>query len=299
MELPSSIPIRLPDMTLFNVDISGISYLLIKDLKYLLYQQGVGVFPRKIKLIHKHRILGDVEDLSTLQLRPGEPICLVIRVLDDEKAWMKWDEFMSSVPKHNAINIPIHATMRLQFHQNQIGHVVFTPCMVDFNELGTLVAQKEEIGKWMDLPLQERVLLLQVEESLELRLESVRYDMEKERQGCADSWQRYTSLPPISCGMTVTPFYQALPHELVLTPHKPLQYNTHYAVVLLNNIPTVPWQHPVSSWHYLSSGIGEDKVIIFRTERQPTNNRLTVVKGMGGGGGGMGTRSNSGLSVMS
>lgn len=271
MEKGKTIPVKLPDATLFDVDLSGISYILVKDLKLLMYQQGIPVLPDRMKLIHQNRPLGDVEAVFDLKCSESEPLHLVVRIIDGLQLLLSYDEFIAaSHPKHSAINVPVASSISIVFKANQMGHMVYTPTLAHHEELRTLVPEKP-LANASELSVSERVVLVQVDENLELRLDEIRYQMDSYGSLCGDpnSWQRYTSHSPIGCEISITPFYEPLPHELTLKPLKPLRFNTFYAVVLLNNVPTVPAQHPNEFWQYLATAIGSDKLIIFRTERPP------------------------------
>jgi hypothetical protein len=47
-----------------------------------------------------------------------------------------------------------------------------------------------------------------------------------------------------------------------------LAYNTTYAILLGNHVPTVPLRYHPSDYDFLVEGIGEDKLFLFKTEKE-------------------------------
>lgn len=59
---------------------------------------------------------------------------------------------------------------------------------------------------------------------------------------------------------------------LKIQPYLPLQYETNYALVLCNNVPTVPVEMFDSPWmSFTVGGTSEDKVVLFRTVSAPSD----------------------------
>jgi hypothetical protein len=239
----SKITVRLPDFTLFTLNITGITCILVKDLKLILFEKGINVLPSRMKLVFRNRCLGDVEVVQDLNLTHCDSLQLIIKVTEDAPLLLNYDEFIaSSVPKHNAVNVPIDSAIKISFKPNRMGQVIYTPSLLHYKELQTLFPSKQAIS---DTDVPERVLLLQVDATLELRLESLLYSMEGSHQVLQHNWQRYSSHPPISCA------------------------NRHYALLLCHNVPVVPMeqQQELSVLDYLAAGIGRDKLVLFRTEK--------------------------------
>jgi hypothetical protein len=263
----SKITVRLPDFTLFTLNITGITCILVKDLKLILFEKGINVLPSRMKLVFRNRCLGDVEVVQDLNLTHCDSLQLIIKVTEDAPLLLNYDEFIaSSVPKHNAVNVPIDSAIKISFKPNRMGQVIYTPSLLHYKELQTLFPSKQAIS---DTDVPERVLLLQVDATLELRLESLLYSMEGSHQVLQHNWQRYSSHPPISCAISASPWHASWPHEVSLQPCQPLQHNRHYALLLCHNVPVVPMeqQQELSVLDYLAAGIGRDKLVLFRTEK--------------------------------
>ncbi len=122
-------------------------------------------------------------------------------------------------------------------------------------------------------PRAEGLLLLRVDEYLELHLGDVRYSVNSALnydydRGDNNSWQRYTSVCPVPCVLSSS-FQKDCPTcEVVMRPCAPLARNTNYAVLLCNNVPTVPVGLQDSTpFAFMSLGVGDDRLFLFRTEK--------------------------------
>eukprot|EP01039_Chlorochromonas_danica_P009913 gene9913-10964_t len=271
-----SLPVRLPDGSIFYAKVAGLAFLLVSDLKLLLYRQGVPIRPDRMKLVHQHRCLSEVESLDGTIVTEENPLYLILRVIEDQPLLVSYDDFLlSSYPKHSVINVSVNVEIRIVLQANAMDHMVFTPSLAHSSEMETLLPITNRAltvkERWTDATFYERVLLLQVDDSFEVKWENLRYDMSRRRpiEANPDSWQRYTRHLPIPCELSIPSIVDPLPHEVRLRPCQPLHHNTHYAVLLCHNVPTIPLRGRNEDWRFFSAGIGQDKVIIFRTEKSP------------------------------
>jgi hypothetical protein len=189
--------VRLPDCSRFGADVTGISYLLAKDFKYLLYQQGVCIPPACIKLLYKHRLLGDVEMINEIEDSEMHPIEVIAKVTGEDSWLLHYDDFiLRTVPKHQASNVSIHTSIKVVLQANPMGHIIYTPSLLHHAELATLIPTTDNPTSHVDssATFSERIMLLEVEEFLDTKLEKLRIDMGSEPAPTAISqcWQRYS-----------------------------------------------------------------------------------------------------------
>lgn len=298
---------QLPSYELYDLDATGLSGLFVKDIKRRLQQvAALHVLPARMKFVYNGRALKDQEIIGDIGFSTGDIIQVIIRVVEQEAIYSGYDEFIeSSYPKHLAINVSIHVHIRIALKANSFGHILYTPALMDYKLLYTMSSgfHRDELlttntgnlippphanrlehrpyrttHRWIDIHFTRRVFLLKVEDNLDLTIDQMRYnllDITKRGyttalngEGDLHSWQRYTKEMPIDCDLSVSPHEERLPHSITLHPLQPLEHNTTYAILLCNHVPTVPVHYPHDDFDFLADGVGEDKLIVFKTEKE-------------------------------
>lgn len=269
----------------------------VTDLKNKISELSKGMDPRRIRIVYKLKEYKDNEDLSFIDTIPNCILQVVYRMVnvDDEQTQMEYSGFITSFsPTEGCVTVPVTDSIRIHLAPNGFGHVIRIAALLDDSMLplrhsGDMlaqlkgdIAQAKERGfcQWTDQTHMERILLLEVDDHLDLRLESIRYYTYGVNAGyCGGdhhSWQRYTKNYPVECKITVTDVHEEEGggeehHLITLQPYAPLKYSTSYALLLGNNVPTVPVGSITAPWTaFAMGGVNEDKLFIFRTERKPS-----------------------------
>lgn len=285
---------RLPNAEIMTLDISGLESLYIRDLKQKLSQEGCPIPASKMKLVFKHRGIEDRELIGDVCLQDGDLVFIVLSTTHREAYYPKYDDFiLITNPKHLAVNVPVDAVITVSLKMSSMNQAIYTnalmsDCPVRSLRSGNMVANllndttmAEDRGyrQWTKAEVaHSQVLLLQVADDLDLRLNDLRYDVSGINAGYdggdMHSWQRYTKSMPIECTVLVSHFNDAWPHSIRVQPADPLAYNTQYALLLANNVPVVSATFPHYSVEFFSECIGDDKLIIFKTEKKPKGPRV-------------------------
>lgn len=266
------------------------------DLKNKICEMCSGMDPRRLRLLHKYEELTDQESLTVIQDSPDCVLQVVYRMVEvaEESTQMEYKGFIRSVsPAEGAINVPVTSTIVVHIAPNELGHVIRVPALLEYTALplrhsGDMVAElkgnrkdaaRRGFQQWTDRTQMERILLLEVDDHLDLRLEGIRYYTYGINAGYHGgdfhSWQRYTRSYPVECRVTVTDLHEddggGDEHHLVtLRPYEPLKHSTSYALLLCNNVPTVPAGSITAPWTaFTMGGTNEDKLFIFRAEKAP------------------------------
>lgn len=296
IETTSIIQFKLPTYEMLDMEVANSrNYnLRIIDIKRKLVDTGrlIGN-PHRIRLMYKGEELQDNQKLSTLWLKE-EPVEVVIRMIgppEEIRQFSKYDDFVTSVdPKDGTINIPLNVTITIEFGPNEQSNVVFIPGLINsatqprpINEGNMLdffhghieTAAKYGYKQWGSTEhsrLQERVLLIEVDNDIDLHLEQIRYDADgalnyQYDRGDWRSWQRYTHTEPVQCQLSST-FKKDQPTcTLTMQPYSPLKLNQKYAILLCNNVPTIPLTVQESDLYaFIPDGVNEDKLYFFKTE---------------------------------
>lgn len=293
---------QLPSQDVHEVDLRGLENLFIRDLKQKLFRNGVGIPPSRMKILFKNRALEDREIIGDVGFQNHDLVYLILRVTknDSSPVYVKYEDFvMSTSPKHLSINVPIDVTVTILLQADQLGRAVYTPALVDPKILPTLhsgnmlenfgnnmkQAMRRGYRKWADMSVHHRIVLLRVDENLEHHFLELRYDVEERNEGYDGgddcSWQRYTQHPPVDCRVNIPRFSDVMPHAVKIHPIEPLLLNTNYAVLLMNNVPTVPKETTAASvMDFMLDGTTNDYLILFRTEQQrqsdsPSSNNVS------------------------
>lgn len=278
---------KLPTMEIIKVNIHEIDMIFVKDLKRFLYQKHSMLHPLRLKLIYNHQVLQDMTAMSELNLQENDMIEIILKTINVEPIFFTYNEFITShYPSHLSINIPIDSKFHISFKHNLSHHQINFPSFLDYQHtLQTIYSgnmesttslspgMNQSMGfvKWVNHRYSQKIFLLIVDEFLDTKLDRIRYDVHGVNVGYCEgdyhSWQRYTRQMPIECEITIPSMESPLPHIIEIKPCRSLLYDTPYALVLQNNIPTIPTNtHPIN-YDFMPSGIGEDKVIIFKTEK--------------------------------
>ena len=142
-------------------------------------------------------------------------------------------------------------------------------------------AKARGFKQWTTKKFQSRIHLLELTENIRNvdllieRMESARYSFNGINDGYTygddDSWQRYTSLEPIECRITLSDEYDIFSSladdESIITlkPYEPLKYNQTYIIYVGNSIPIVPNSLDSLFPSYSASHVCEDKLFLFTT----------------------------------
>jgi hypothetical protein len=293
----------LPTKDSILLDLTGYDDFYVKDLKNKLFQQGIGIHPARMNLIYKHRAMKDLQNLEEFSLQPDDTIEVSLKILDVQPIFFTYDEFIYSVNPsfEHSSHIPVDTSFGIEFRKNLCHHIIHVESLLnrdclksiyspDNSKNQSMVQQQHQllhqekqlylkssimqVAHWTDYQPDTNILLLEIDETLELRFERILYNLPNVVDGTAqpdfDSWQRYTQTLPIDCRITVDAKYREFPLRVKLTPYKPLQYNTRYAVFLKCGVATIPAYDTPWSFHYYTDGIGWDKLIFFKTEKAPS-----------------------------
>lgn len=142
-------------------------------------------------------------------------------------------------------------------------------------------AKARGFKQWTTKKYQSRVHLLELTENIRNidtlleRMESVRYSFNGINDGYINgdnnSWQRYTSVEPIECRITLSDEYDIFSslndNESIITlkPYEPLKHNQTYIIYLGNSAPIVPNSLDSLLTSYTASHVCEDKLFLFTT----------------------------------
>ena len=149
-------------------------------------------------------------------------------------------------------------------------------------KLGNLrQAKSRGFKQWTTKKFQSRIHLLELTEkhhSVDIlieKLEGIRYSNHGINDGYSDgdehSWQRYTSIEPTECRITLIDEYDIFStlsdneSMITLKPYEPLKCNTTYLIYLGNSTPIVPPTYDALYSSYNASHVCEDKLFIFTT----------------------------------
>eukprot|EP01031_Cornospumella_fuschlensis_P048337 gene48337-59198_t len=191
---------RLPDMSVFRLDTSGLSQFLVKDLKLLLHQRGIGFPPERIKLVFRQRLLEDIEFANELRTSELYPIEVIARVCEDGPLLVSWTDFLvATYPRPSAIHVPVNVTIKLTLQASPSGLVVYLPSLCEHTYLRTLLPTQPSQPSSEPALASERVLLLQIDSSMELRLEALLRGVGEGGAAEAGWWSAYSSQPPLPC----------------------------------------------------------------------------------------------------
>ncbi|RYG61630.1 hypothetical protein EON64_18420, partial [archaeon] len=130
----STMLFRLPDMSLFCLDTTGLSQFLVKDLKHILHQQGVGLPPERIKLVFRQRLLQDIDFANELRTSDLHPVEVVARVAEGVEGPLltSWTDYLQSTyPRPSAIHVPVNITIRIALQASQSGHIIYLPSLCE------------------------------------------------------------------------------------------------------------------------------------------------------------------------
>lgn len=287
LEAITEVSFRLPNLETVKTDISGLDSLYIRDLKKRLNGLGVSIPSYKMKFIYQNRVIQDRELIGDVCFKPGDLVYVALSLITTDMFTPKFDDFiLSSTPKHLSVNVPVNVELCITLRANIFNQAIFTNALLADCELKSLcsgnmvhnlnndmhLAQSKGYQKWIqDLEPRAKVLLLRVDEELDLRLENIRYNVDGVNtgynKGDDDSWQRYTRSMPVPCSVLVSNFFDPLPHVVRIYPREALQPNTQYAILLQNNVPVRPTILPHYSIDFFSESTGDDKIIMFKTEK--------------------------------
>ena len=149
-------------------------------------------------------------------------------------------------------------------------------------KLGNLShAKTKGFKQWTTKKFQSRIHLLELTEryhNLDIlieKLETLRYSFNGINDGYTNgdenSWQRYTSVEPIECRITLSDEYDIFSSladneaMIIMKPYESLKYNTTYLIYLGNSTPIVPPNYDALYSSYNASHVCEDKLFIFST----------------------------------
>lgn len=288
-----TINVLLPTYELVNITVyrSNNHDARVIDLKNQISEVSNGIDPRRMRLLYNYTELRDTDSLKGLRLESGESLQVVYKMIDvdEEHMQMEYDGFIRKVsPEDGAVQVPINSSIIIQIGPNQYNHVIRTPALLNYTMLplkfdGNMLNHfkgKENLAadkgyqQWTDLTILERILLIEVDDQFDLRADSIRYYTHGINAGYCygdyNSWQRYTKSYPVECKITVKEMDEDGYHMITMQPYQPLKYNTHYAVLLMNNVPTVPAALLDAPWTgFTMCGTNEDKLFLFKTEVKP------------------------------
>ncbi len=268
-------------------------FLTVRDLKWKLYETiGFNVNPCRVRLICDNNELQDQTKLVDLKILSTVHINVVVKVIGAEvnRQHFLYTSFVKSVePSDGAINVDIRVMIVVSFVPNSAMHVLFIPALLNidgdikspyscdmvqnFKGDAALAAQHgHRCWTSTTAAVSARILLLEVDEGLDLRLETLRYNADGALNyeydgGDSDSWQRYTSQPPVQCQL-VGDFVKEgdAVSTVTMTPFLPLKCDTQYAVLLCNGTPTIPLAlQEAGLYTFLPDGVADDQLYFFRT----------------------------------
>ena len=266
------------------------------DLKIKISELSNGLDPRRMRLLHNYEEMDDNDSLRNLQESGRETLQVVYKMygFDEEHTQMEYTGFIRSISHENGtFNKSVHDPIKIHFAPNQHGHVVRLTALLDSTAmlhrhdgdmLGHFRGDRKQAAdrgfqQWTEQTHLERLLLLEVENDLDVRVDVIRYYTYGVNNGYlggdCHSWQRYTRKFPVECKYAVKPLHEdedgGEEHFVVsMQPYEALKYSTYYAVLLMNNVPTVPVGSVSAPWTaFTVGGTNEDKLFIFKTEKRP------------------------------
>lgn len=260
----------------------------VLDLKNQVSEVSNGIDPRRMRLLYNYMELRDTESLMGLKLTPQDTLQVVYKMIDVdvERTQMEYAGFIRQVtPEDGAAQVSVNSSIVIHVGPNQFNHVIRIAALLNHTMLplefnGNMLSHfkgKEQLAadrgyqQWTDHTLMERIMLLEVDDHFDLEADSIRYYTHGINGGYCfgdyNSWQRYTKSYPIECKITVQELEDASYNIITMKPYQPLKYNTHYAILLCNNVPTVPAALLDAPWTgFTMGGTNEDKLFLFKTE---------------------------------
>ena len=213
-----------------------------------------------------------------------------------------YSEFIKhSYPNQNSVDIPTDSRITIKFGKSSQRDIeIYIPAMLNFNALkcsydGDMVknlgglkdATSRGFQTWTNETFGHRIFLLELPAgnygfsfTEYSQLERIRYCTSGVLNrgydgGDYHSWQRYTPHLPTVCTLSVTQSTDSAENILDcsddvirtihMTPHFPMKSSTYYAILLCNNVPTVPKECSSNFMHFFSSSTSEDHLIPFKT----------------------------------
>ena len=276
----------------------------VHDLMQHIYEKKLLTFrPHEMKFLHKQLVMEQKRLLSSYTFDVSGDRISIIKILTPELMLDKgvsatvYSEFLrSSYPVKNSVDFSIDGEIVLNFGPSSLrGIELFVPALVDKNALqtsfrgdmvrnlgGLKEAKKRGYVAWTDEIFTQRAYLLEIpsirkgsEVTDHLRFERIRYSTAGTlnmgyRDGDMHSWQRYTTKIPVLVSLLHTEEFDPITRDTIsilsMRPMGGLKFNTCYAILLSNNVPTVPVVGCVGDFtEFTDAGTTEDHLIEFKT----------------------------------
>ena len=276
----------------------------VYDLMMYSYEKRLVNFrPDEMKFLHMQLVMEPKRLLSSYPIDVLGDTIRIIKILntgftvDMRVSATEYSEFLKfSYPDQNSVDFPINGEIVLKFGPSAVRNIqIFVPALVDKNALltsygGNMVrnlgglkeAKKRGYVAWTDQTFSQRAFLLELPSDKKansvtdrFRFERIRYTSAGTlnmgyRDGDIHSWQRYTTQIPLLISLVDTEEDDSITGNLIsilrMKPIEELKYNTCYAILLSNNVPTVPLAGCVGDFTgFTDPGTTEDHIIAFKT----------------------------------
>ena len=272
----------------------------------------INLRPDEMKFLHMNKVLEPKKLLSSYPVTClGDTITVIkmmmLGTLLDKSAFStEYSEFLrSSFPEQTSVDVPVDSEIILTFGPcPQRGIRVYTPALIDKNNLqssyaGDMVhnlgsmkeAKKRGFTAWTEETFSQRVYLLQLPSNQNgfaftdyFQLERIRYSSSGVLnmgydEGDHHSWQRYTTQRPLFTSIREIDEDDLETGDIInilkIKCVGNLEYDTYYAILLSNNVPTVPDAGCDGDFTcYLSSPTSEDHLIAFKTMSEKREREL-------------------------
>ena len=273
----------------------------------------INLLPDEMKFVYLQNVLDPRRLFSSYPITSFGDVITVLKIMipvsvRDKNAFSTtYSEFLKySCPDQNSVDILPDVTIVLKFGSSSRNIRIYTPALVDYHSLqgvnnGDMVgnlrsakdAKKRGFTSWTKENYSQRVYLLELPSKKNgfaftdyFQLERIRYSSAGVlnmgyNEGDSLSWQRYTNKPPLFCGIKETIEDDLVTGDIIdvlqLSPVNGLEYDTYYAILLSNNVPTVPIQGCEGDFTcYVNGGTTEDHLIAFKTISEVRHREITA-----------------------
>ena len=289
----------------FNIDFRVYTQITtVRDLMQHIYEKKLSTSrPHEMKFLYKQIVMEQRRLLSSYNFNVSGDRISIVKILTPQLMPDKgisatlYSEFLRfSYPIQNSVDFPIGGEIVLKFGPSSLRRIeLFVPSLVDKSILqtsfggdmvknlgGLKEAKKRGYVAWTDEIFIQRAYLLEIpsirkrsETADHLRFERIRYSSSGTlnmgyRDGDMHSWQRYTTQIPVLASLLHTEEFDPITGNTIsilrMRPMGGLKYNTCYAILLSNNVPTVPAVGCVGDFtEFTDAGTTEDYLIEFKT----------------------------------
>ena len=246
---------------------------------------------QRMVLLHRNKPLDRNDTIASARMQNNDTIRVILKFTSDIiPSESEYISFIHDVyPRANEISVSVAVQPRVLFHAFngicvQMDGLRGKDMPAKFQSMLDAFSHPREAAlagfvQWTSETYSHRVFLLEIDKSRKpSELVANRYHWNGLNNGYVGgdihSWQRYTSNFPVECRLAVQEYYEddddvtSLISELTLLPLVRLKYDQKYAILLANNVITVPVDGlNASILRFASQTIQDDQLFFFTTSK--------------------------------